>query len=394
MPEEPRRNRVFLQENTKPLEGTEKHPQGRLFNPSGQFSGDPWKLAPDNWMKQSDTPAHDDLITWHSSESSQLPRTDEYEDRAFEPGHGTGPDWEGSDEDYEDAAYNDELEWEDENRYSEDSQGRPMGEYGSAVGMHFGSPAAAKERSTRSFVHPVRIPNNTLADPPSGGFSTEVPGGNSVSDMHRSHRDIVNSHTGERTPDERWSDKAANYSEAATDLVEGGKTLAYRNDIEAVGSTSYRALPETTRTWGEDVLAAKSPMTGRPASEKYGWNDDQAFRNTPHPGLVAAAEAGYNPVTRPYQGDAPNFNAYSDPLQLSLPFDNEKEAPRHGRPALRVRPSETTSDGTPYEPSQEEKLDRMARRWQSHDMNKAQATRTEAFNAGTLWSMQKPKSIG
>ena len=76
---------VYVSESTKgPYEGTEKHPQGRLFAPAGSTRVTR-KLAPENWLKQSDTPAHDDIISWHGSEESSLPRSDEYEHRQLEP---------------------------------------------------------------------------------------------------------------------------------------------------------------------------------------------------------------------------------------------------------------------------------------------------------------------
>ena len=110
----------------------------------------------------------------------------------------------------------------------------------------------------------------------------------------------------------------------ATDLVESGKTLAYRNDVEAKGSTSYRTLPETTRTWSEDVMQARNPLNGRPASEKYGWSgDEHAFRNKPHPGLVHLAEQGYDPRLDPKQDMQKSHLAGK---QLGLPFEGEEPA--------------------------------------------------------------------
>lgn len=296
---------IWLADKSRPYEGTEKHPQGRLFAPTGGYTGDPWKLAPENWLGQSDTPAHDDIVSWHSSEESTLPRSDEYEHRQHEPGYGTGPDW-GDDDDEEE--YGDD--------FSVDAKDRPMGEYGSVVGMHFGNIKAATDRSPRPYVHPARIPNETLADPPRGTFMTERAGGSISGGPFRSDREIVNAETGERTKDTRWTDSAANYSLKGTDAVEEGKTLAYRNDVEAQGSTSYRTLPETARTWSEDVMQARNPLNGRPASEKYGWTgDEHAFRNKPHPALVHLAEKGYDPVV--LRSDKPS-SGLTTPVQLSF----------------------------------------------------------------------------
>ena len=355
------RNRVWLKD-AKPLEGTAKNPQGRLFSPTGQFSGDPFKLAPENWMKQSDTPAHDDIIAWHGSEESQLPREDEYENRAWEPGHGVGPDW-GDDDDVGDD-------------YSVDSQERPMGGYGSAVGMHFGNSEAANSRGGRPFLHPVRIPKAGVVNAPPGTYRTPLPGGMASFGPYRSDHEEYDPETKTGIPDTRWSDEAANFSERATDEVEMGAVVPYRNDVEAQGSTSYRALPDVVRTWGEDVSAARDPMTGRPASEKYGWSDSQAFRNRPHPGLVAAAEAGYNPVTQPGKtGENRVFTSTgpyrAEPTQPQLPFRTGEEG--------RMGPITMEND---------------IRAEEGYAHNKASTERREAFDAGRLWSMQKPRSVG
>lgn len=275
----------------KELPGTAKNPQGRLFAPTGMYTGDPWRLAPENWMKQSATPAHSDPIAWHSSHSSALPRYDDPGSRAMEP-----------DMDYDD--------YEDEERddFSVDTKDRPMAEYGSAIGMHLGSLEAAVDRAktdVRNYSHPARIPSETIKEAPSGNFFTQRRHAN-VSGSLRSERTILNAETGERTLDKRWSDPAANYAERATDLVEKGHTLPYRNDVEGQGSTSYRTLPETVRTWSEDVLNATSPRTETPAGVGHSdvqWQDPHAFRNEPHPAMVEAAKAGYNPVALTHDKD-------------------------------------------------------------------------------------------
>lgn len=277
---------VYEAERSTPLPGTAKHPQGRLFAPVGGYAGDPWKLHPDAWMGGK---AHSDPIAWHNSDSSQLPRYDDAENRQIDQYDHEGADW-GNEEIDEDGEYNDDY-----HDFSVDDKDRPMATYGSAVGMHLGDVAAAMTFG-REYTHPMRIPADTIAAPPKGNFSTERPGGSIAAGSMRSQNRIVNSETGERSEDTRWSDPAANFASRATDLVESGKTLAYRNDIEAPGSTSYRTLPETGRTWSEDVLGSTTPsgrnMPGHSADTEHG------FRGTPHPALVHLASLGYNPVQR------------------------------------------------------------------------------------------------
>lgn len=299
---------LWLGGATRSYAGTEKTPQGRLFAPTGSYTGDPMRLHPANWMKQpgeGETAAHDDIIAWHGSEESSLPRSDEYEHRHLEPDMFAGGDWNNGEEGEED--------FED---FSVDASERPMTDYGSAVGMHFGSLNAAASRAPRPHMHPARIPNASLESPPRGNFATNRPGGSIAAGPYKSGNVIVNQETGERTPDTRWSDQAANFADKATDLVESGRTLAYRNDVEASGSTSYRTAPETARTWSEDVMSASDPQRpGTPAS-KYGWVDDASFRNRPHPALVHLAEAGYDPRLDP-KADLPKGRAPG--IQLSMP---------------------------------------------------------------------------
>ena len=182
---------LWLADKSTPLEGTEKHPQGRLFAPTGSYTGDPMRLHPTNWMKQpaeGETPAHGDIISWHGSEESTLPREDDYEMRQIDPWQHEGADWGNSywKEDQEGVE-----EDEDYTDFSVDEQERPMADYGSAVGMHFGSIEAAASRAPRPHIHPVRIPNETLADPPRGNFSTERPGGSIAAGPYRSNNTIV-----------------------------------------------------------------------------------------------------------------------------------------------------------------------------------------------------------
>jgi hypothetical protein len=353
---------LWLADKSKPYEGTAKNPQGRLFAPTGSYTGDPMKLHPANWLKQSDTPAHSDTIGWHSSHMSSLPRSDDYEDRAYSD-EDLYEDWSGQDDD--DEYFDSKPEW------AEDSKERPMGGYGSVVGMHLGNLKAAGERDERErdFIHPARIPESTMAPPPKGSFATPRKGGSIAGGDYRSNNVILNAETGEKTPDTRWSDSAANFAEKATDLVESGKTIAYRNDVEGKGSTSFRTLPETVKTWSEDVTSAVSPRTGALAS-KYGWKEDGNFRNEPHPGLVHLAEKGYDPVVMNVGTEGPPS------YQLSLPFGTRNHEDKLAD-AL----------GVP-----EQTYDEAARVSGAMDFNKAQRSRTEEFEAGHTWQMRKPTS--
>lgn len=224
-----------------------------------------------------------------------------------------------------------------------------------------------------------------MAAPPRGNFSTDRPGGSIAAGPYRSNNDILNAETGERTPDTRWNDAAANFSEKSTDLVESGKTLAYRNDVEAKGSTSYRTLPETARTWSEDVMSAVDPTRGNVAS-KFGWADDTSFRNKPHPALVHLAEAGYDPVVLPNR--TPRTLTWGGPL-------DGRSSPHHASYQMSL----------PFAPNNDDKLaealgvseppyNQLARASDSQDFNKASSARREAFDAGRLWTMRKPDSIG
>ena len=295
-----------------PLEGTERHPQGRLFAPVGAYRGDPFKLTPENWLGHSATPAHSDTIAWHSSESSALPRYDSPESRQIESEYGSA--WDDDDED------------EEREDFSEDTKERPMAEYGSAIGLHLGNIKAATARDdSRPFVHPARIPEATMEGPKEGAsFRTERRHGQLVAGPEQSSAmDYSKPGHEEGVRDTRWSDEAANYAERATDLVEEGKTLPYRNEVEAAGSTSFRTKPDTVRTWSEDVMNARSPRTGAPAGSgtEVDWQDEHAFRNEPHPSLVHLAQQGYNPVVQPAK-EKPKDVGYLQP-QLLAPEGHE-----------------------------------------------------------------------
>jgi len=111
--------------------------------------------------------------------------------------------------------------------------------YGDSAGMHFGDKATAVERAVltgRENIHAVRL-NSSQFTPVMG-------------------------------------DHEANYSDAAGKIVREGGVVQYHNAYENPGSVSYRALPESTRTWSQDVS-----------------NDPTAHR-----ALQRLAGGGYNPV--------------------------------------------------------------------------------------------------
>jgi len=129
--------------------------------------------------------------------------------------------------------------------------------YGDSAGMHFGDKHTAVARgvlASRQFVHTVRM-------------------------------------TGPLTP--TMSDHDANYSDEAGRAVREGKTVPYVNDYEDPGAISYRALPETVRTWSRDVAADP----------------------TAHPALKHLAQRGYNPMLNAGQV---HKEAYDTPRPLQL----------------------------------------------------------------------------
>lgn len=111
--------------------------------------------------------------------------------------------------------------------------------YGDSEGVHLGDKATAVERAVltgRENIHAVRL-NSTQFTPV-------------------------------------MSDRYANYSQEATDIVRAGGVVRYHNDYENPGSVSYRALPESTKTWSQDV--SEDP--------------------TAHRALQRLAGGGFNPV--------------------------------------------------------------------------------------------------
>jgi hypothetical protein len=219
-----------------PHPGTERHPQGRLFKP--EYSGSPSRFDLGNWL-QSDKR---DVVAWH---------------------HNTG--------DFPEYDSDGRMDLDDANISFDNDDRAQHKDLGYLQGMHFGTPAAGfsrwyggtRDQGDRAGVqgHPVRLARDTIRQP------SEHVAQSVKTDEH-----------GLRV----WSDRAANFDEGLQNDVESGRTIPYRNDFEDEGSTSFKALRDTARTWGEDVLAAKQRNT---------WG-----MNRVSPAQVAAAERGYNPV--------------------------------------------------------------------------------------------------
>ena len=318
-----------------PLPGTKANPQGRLFAPVGMHAGDPWKLHPDNWMAGSDTVHRDipkgDAIAWHASESSAMPRFDDHESRAYDE-------------------YSGDDAWDDDDGYSrkstEDSKGRPYGDYGSVVGMHLGDLPTAIDRRQYGFAHPVRIPGETQTPAPMGKqFHAQVAYEQKFGSLRVKPRGWDDQ---EDPSEQRWTDDAANFSDQATDVVEAGKTVPYKNDAEGPKSTSFRTLPETTRTWSEDVLGARKPGGGA-AVRGQPVDPDHPLTSTPHPALVHLAKQGFNPALNLM--DRPQAR----PEQMSL-FDDQPNVDASLR--------------------------------QTQDMRR----RNDEFKSGRQWTLRKPHS--
>ena len=315
------------------LPGTTANPQGRLFAPVGMHSGDPWKLHPDNWMAGSDTVHKDipsgDAISWHASDQSALPRYDDPENRAYEE-------------------YSRYESWADDEdgKAVEDSKERPYGDYGSVVGMHFGDLPTAIDRRDSGFAHPVRIPGETQTPAPMGKqFHVQVGYEQKRGSLRVKPRGWDDA---EDPSEKRWTDDAANFSDQATDKVEAGKTVPYKNDAEGPKSTSFRTLPETVRQWSEDVLGAKKPGGGA-AVRGQPVDPDHPLTSTPHPALVHLAKQGFNPRLDLMNTPKPQ------PEQTSL-FDEHPDAAAYQRQHEKVRP------------------------------------RQEEFKSGRQWTLKKPNS--
>ncbi len=118
-------------------------------------------------------------------------------------------------------------------------------DYGNPIGMHFGNKAAAYDRAmiasgSRTLIHTARLNAPRTAT---------------------------------------MTDEQANFGSEATRKVKAGEVVPYVNTFEGAGSVSYRAKPESVRTWSEDV---------------------QSDPNS-HPALKHLADRGYNPTLSKYE---------------------------------------------------------------------------------------------
>lgn len=136
--------------------------------------------------------------------------------------------------------------------------------YGNSSGMHFGDKTTALDRAssafgTRDYIHTARLVGEQFTPANSGRATKGI------------------------KPAPVWSDEEANYNEITDKAVRQGKVVPYRNAYENVGAVSYRALPEVTKTWSEDV------------------KDDPAA----HPALKHLADKNYNPTMGKYDNYSP-----------------------------------------------------------------------------------------
>lgn len=165
--------------------------QGQLFDPGPRR--DPWAMHPDNWLNDDSRGP----VVYHGSRSPSLPASDD--------------------------------------------SARSIDYGGSAAGMHFGTAAAARDRtgpkSGRDYIHTARIP--------SGSISKHL-----------------------------YTDTEANYDTGVEARVLEGEAVRYVNDTEDQGSISYRTMPQNVSTWGEEVMASTNA----------------------HPALKHLASRGYNPA--------------------------------------------------------------------------------------------------
>ena len=170
-----------------------------------------------------------------------------------------------------------------------DIHGRPMAEFGSAIGIHLGSLLSAQTAGhTRDYIHPVAIPHAVIQGPEGASEEAKTPWNFRSAHVPRGFGghdpvDTINTKV--------WDDEAANFSPHLTDVVEQGKVIPYRNQHEDPGTVSYRGKPEALETWGEHVLAADAaPPAGG---------------SRPSQGQVAAARAGYEPAILQNQPEPP-----------------------------------------------------------------------------------------
>ncbi len=236
--------------------GTEKNPQGRLFKP--EYTGDPHKLSPENWMKgDASTPLirHEEKMAFGGTSGSQDPVPRAAGDiLTYHTNMGALP-----------VADN---VFRGKGPQSRDSKGRAVGEDGSLVGMHFGTVKAGYDRVSHNKdpsaaqAHPVKFHSSAQF----GAYDT----------IEGKQTTPLAEQTRSPSP---WSDDAANISEKATDAVETGYAVPYRNDVEDEGSISYRTKRANVRRWSTDVKLGIGQRVGEP-----------------HPAYKYLADKGYNPV--------------------------------------------------------------------------------------------------
>lgn len=264
---------------SKTVPGTKKHPQGRLFKP--EYTGDPHRFEVEKWMSSADhLPTRVDAVSpvderpLPSEQFSDLMQSPKRDVIGWHTNLGDLPD------------YDDQDRVGFAGHVKADREGRAYVEgMGSLVGTHFGTVEAGADRHASSDrlgksmrkAHPVKL------------------------DKSKIHPKLL-------------SDTAANHSDDFTDMVEDGKALFYRNDVEDAGSLSFRVLRDEVKTWGEDVTEY-----ARGKSQFHGVRP-------PHPSYTAAAEAGYEPVVR----TGKELDRLNDPAgyQNSLDFGAGGPVPR------------------------------------------------------------------
>lgn len=240
--------------NPRQFPGTEKNPQGRLFAPLA-MRNDPDEMSPERWASNPNI----GQVAYHASAADALPLHDNpYLKQQFIEENASEADYEGAYDDPENQEVTG-YRWNDFGGRV-DAKDRPMANYGSSIGIHLGSLEAAQSRAmqsgrygdSRDYIHPARIPATTMRE----AGST------------------------------RWTDAAANYDPEATDVVEAGGVVPYKNEVESRGSMSFRIKPEHLSSWAEDVLHADQFRTlpGAPGVRV----------GRPRPEYVELAKRGYN----------------------------------------------------------------------------------------------------
>lgn len=242
---------IYSDRQMGPFEGSERNPQGRLFKPA--FSGN--RMDVSSWL-QSDAK---DTVQWHHN-------------------RGDFPE------------YDSDMRMDDDTLDYDEQDRAVHKDLGYQQGMHFGTPSAGFDRwggsvqtgderkgypELRSVQgHPVRLARSAMYEPPADA----TPDNNTK---------VARPEASDYDPSERqgrWTDKAANFSPKLQNAVERGKVIPYENRFEDEGSTSYKALRDTARTWSEDVEEAQ---------RRSGWGEERV-----RPAEAAAVAAGYNPVLR------------------------------------------------------------------------------------------------